>query len=153
MKTPATCTYVTVYIHERYNICTIQCPKERRLGSAYTRIVKQGKTRLERVWHYSYDVSLEDSLTQLLNNEAVLQEVRNKRTRQDGSMWDYSDGSQFKEHLLYKDHPEALQIHLYFDELEVCNPLGSRALKHKLGLFYYTLGNIRPELRSTLMAI
>ena len=54
-------------------------------------------------------------------------------------MWDYSDGSQFKEHLLYKDHPEALQIHLYFDELEVCNPLGSRALKHKLGMYVSTV--------------
>ena len=27
----------------------------------------------------------------------------------------------------------SLQIQLYYDELEVCNPLGSKAKKHKLG--------------------
>ena len=34
---------------------------------------------------------------------------------------------------LIKDDPTALQIQLYYDELEVCNPLGSKAKKHKLG--------------------
>ncbi|XP_028407455.1 uncharacterized protein LOC114530067 [Dendronephthya gigantea] len=42
---------------------------------------------------------------------------------------------------------------LYYDDLETCNPLGSRATKHKLGAFYYTLGNIRPTYRSSIKAI
>ena len=49
-------------------------------------------------------------------------------------MLDYSDGANFKVHPLYKEHPGALQIQLYYDELEICNPLGSKALKHKLGM-------------------
>lgn len=32
-------------------------------------------------------------------------------------------------------HSDALEIFLYFDELEVCNPLGSKAKIHKLGEF------------------
>lgn len=42
---------------------------------------------------------------------------------------------------------------LYTDEIELCNPLGSRANKNKLLLIYYTLGNINPEYRSRLAAI
>lgn len=38
-------------------------------------------------------------------------------------------------------------------EIELCNPLGSRATKNKLLLIYYTLGNISPKYRSRLAAI
>jgi hypothetical protein len=51
-----------------------------------------------------------------------------------------------------KDHT-ALQIILYYDELEVCNPLGSRRKKHKLGAFYFNIGNISPKYRSTIGSI
>ena len=58
---------------------------------------------------------------------------------------------------------------MYFDELEICNPLGSKAKIHKLGLFdykyacyeififtgsfYFTLGNLSPKYRSKLSSI
>ena len=48
---------------------------------------------------------------------------------------DYCDGSLFQTHPLFSVEPHALQIMLYFDELEVCNPLGSSAKVHKLGVF------------------
>ena len=69
----------------------------------------------------------------------------------------------------------SLEIMAYYDDAEICNPLGSRAKKHKLGkcvlprsqvcalkcynpfylsaLFYYTLGNISPKYRSSLQSI
>lgn len=48
-------------------------------------------------------------------------------------MGDFCDGEQFKEHSLLKDDPTALQICLYYDDLEICNALGSKTKKHKLG--------------------
>ena len=57
---------------------------------------------------------------------------------------------------------------LYYDELETCNPLGSKAKIHKLGedkliclvfnyayssAFYFSLGNLPPKLRSSLASI
>lgn len=30
---------------------------------------------------------------------------------------------------------DALQINLYFDEVELCNPLGSKVKVHKLGMY------------------
>lgn len=58
-----------------------------------------------------------------------------------------------KSHRLFSAHPSALQIILYSDEIEICNPLGSHASKNKLVMFYYTLGNINPKYRSKLPAI
>lgn len=64
---------------------------------------------------------------------------------------------------------DALQIIFYYDDAEICNPLGSKRLIHKigrhpkvaylfiqyqfLGLFYYTLGNLSPRYRSKLSNI
>lgn len=50
---------------------------------------------------------------------------------------DYCDGEGFAIHPLFSVHDDALQIFMYFDELEICNPLGSKARIHKLGLFDY----------------
>ena len=53
----------------------------------------------------------------------------------------------------------------YFDELEVCNPIGSKVKIHKLGMFeavvivfilgafYFMLGNLSPRYRSRLFVI
>lgn len=51
----------------------------------------------------------------------------------DGLMRDYCDGSHFKAHPLFAREPNALQIQLYFDEIDVCNPIGAKAVIHKLG--------------------
>ena len=51
-----------------------------------------------------------------------------------GLMGDYCDGLLFSDNKLFNEDPAALQIQLYYDELEVCNPLGSKTKKHKLGM-------------------
>lgn len=87
---------------------------------------------------------------------------------------DYCDGELFLSSELFQEDPCALQIQLYYDELEVGNPIGSKAKKHKLGkgcvygnlvmsfnahyhfflgLVYYLLGNLEPRLRSSLKSI
>ena len=45
---------------------------------------------------------------------------------------DYRNGSKFKTHPIYSKYPDALQIFFYYDDLETCNPLGSKAKIHKL---------------------
>ena len=46
-----------------------------------------------------------------------------------------------------------LQIIAYYDELELCNPLGAYVKKHKLGVVTFSLGNIHPQYSSTLRTI
>ena len=51
----------------------------------------------------------------------------------DDVLRDYCDGNSYSKHpLLAKDH-SFLQIILYYDDLEVCNPIGSKRIIHKLG--------------------
>lgn len=51
-----------------------------------------------------------------------------------GKLADYCDGTIFSTHPLFKAKQTALQICLYYDDVEVCNPLGSSRGKHKLGI-------------------
>jgi len=49
---------------------------------------------------------------------------------------DFCDGEAFSSHPLFSVQNNSLQIMLYYDELEVCNALGSKAKIHKLGIHY-----------------
>lgn len=46
---------------------------------------------------------------------------------------DFCDGSHFRSHPMFATHSKSLQIFLYYDDIEMCNPLGSHTKKHKLG--------------------
>jgi len=52
----------------------------------------------------------------------------------DGFLRDICDGQQGAEHPFSDD--KFLQVLAYFDEVEVCNPLGSRVKIHKLGILH-----------------
>ena len=92
--------------------------------------------------------------------------------RTDELYGDVCDAQLVREHPLFNEDPNALQLLIYFDEVEVVNPLGAHRGVHKLGikctvhvcilymivsfslrLFYYSLGNIRPAFRSNLKVI
>lgn len=46
-----------------------------------------------------------------------------------------------------------LFIQIYYDDIEICNPLGAKAKIHKLGMFYFIISNFAPHLKSQLSAI
>lgn len=62
-----------------------------------------------------------------------MEEILTCRASQDGAYRDYCDGSFIKNHEMFQQNDEILQLVFYFDELEVANPLGSKRGKHKLG--------------------
>ena len=51
----------------------------------------------------------------------------------DGVMRDICDGMCVKNHTLFQKYPNALQVIIYYDDIEICNPLGSSAGNQKLG--------------------
>ena len=95
------------------------------------------------------------SLERLLQQDVILHEVQNctYRTKKDGLIEDYCDGFLFKSNPLFSSEPHSLQIIAYYDELELCNPLGTHVKQHKLGIIFYVLGNIHPKYCSSLKAI
>lgn len=55
-------------------------------------------------------------------------------------MWsDFSVTDNFKYHPPFGTDPCVLQILLYFGEVEVCSPVGSRENKHKHGKSFFQL--------------
>ncbi len=62
-------------------------------------------------------------------------------------------GSVYNTHPIFSEDTEALQIIAYYDEIELCNPLGSSTKIHKLGCLFFTLGNVHPKFRSQLKSI
>ena len=72
-----------------------------------------------------------------------------KRRQENGICYDVYDGTILKEHKYYQEkQSNSLQIVLYHDEVEVCNPLSSHAGVHKIDMFYDNLLNIDPKFRS-----
>ena len=49
-----------------------------------------------------------------------------------GLLADFQDGRVLFSHTLFSLHPNILQLFLYYDDVELCNPLGSKRHKHKL---------------------
>ena len=60
----------------------------------------------------------------------------------------YEDGSNYTSSPLFQRQPRALQIMLYMDEVQMCNPIGS--YNHKLVYVYFSLGNLPYKYRSKL---
>ena len=50
-----------------------------------------------------------------------------------GRMRDYCDSKDFNEHPIFSAEPNALQIQLYYDDIDVCNAIGSKSVIHTLG--------------------
>ena len=69
----------------------------------------------------------------MLSNEVVRKEVTTSHIRSDGILEDFCDEEYFKEHQVFKVHPNALQFILYYDDIEVANPLGAKSGVHKIG--------------------
>lgn len=62
-------------------------------------------------------------------------------------------GSILKIIFFFQKYKHAIRIQLYYDELEIVNPLSSKTGIHKLGVFYYTIQNLPPQINSELSSI
>ena len=94
-------------------------------------------------------IPLIESLKQLFSNKIIRTLIlRQPNQMKTGLFYDICDGSIYKDDLYFKENPCALMLILYHDEVEVCNPLGSKSAKHKLDMYYYTIANLSPKFRS-----
>lgn len=118
--------------------------------------VKKGQISVLAIKNKSfYYIPLIKSLEQFLSNSRILDMVKStpQSCPKEGFLYDIIDGSLFKFRTLFSIQCSALQVILYTDEIEICNPLGSYASVSKLLMVYYILGNIDPKFRSKLSAI
>jgi hypothetical protein len=101
--------------------------------------------------NFLYKISLLKQLERLLNFRDVYTEVNKVRTSQVGVYRRFEDGLNFKRNPLFKRYPNSLQVHLYVDEVQICNPTGS--YNHKIVFVYFSLANLDAKYRSTYQSI
>lgn len=62
----------------------------------------------------------------------------------------FVDGDVYKNNSFFQNNSNAIQLQLFFDEFEVCNPLGSKTGIHKIGAFYFVINNLPCHINSSL---
>ena len=77
---------------------------------------------------------MQDLINKLCTCVVCILQVVNGHKSRDGFLHDYCDGRMHATHPLFSTKKGSLEIFLYYDDVEVCNPLGSRRTKHKLGI-------------------
>lgn len=77
----------------------------------------------------------------------------NKSDTSDHTYFDIQDGMCFQNNTFFKSDPNAVQIILYQDAFEICNPLGAFRKKHKIVGIYMTFANLPPWHRSKVEQI
>lgn len=95
-------------------------------------------------------IPIEETLKKLLKMPDIVKEIECFHGSESDVLKDMCDGSIFQSHLCFSIDKKAIQIIAYFDEIELCNPLGSSTKKHKLGCIFFSIGNLRPQFRSWL---
>ena len=96
-------------------------------------------------------VPVTETLKLILSNEEVMNYVSNKlRKFEEDILSRYEDGQSFKENPFFKKYLDALEIHLYYDEFLVNNPLESKTHSQKIGAFYFSIANLPPHLHNYL---
>lgn len=71
----------------------------------------------------------------------------------EGQYKEFCCGSVHKKNELFSSDKYAIQIQIYTDDFEPCNPLQSKAGVHKLTAVYFAIRNIPPNMRSKLNSI
>lgn len=83
------------------------------------------------------------------NHSYVTKSFLNNNTN-DTVLKNILDGRIWKDTLIRNREKFVIPLTLYFDDFEVCNPLGSHAGVYKLGAVYFTISSLPPEYASRL---
>ena len=80
-----------------------------------------------------------------LSSEKILNMVLNgpEPSNNANTLCDFCDGTFFQSHEVFANDDTALKLLLYYDDVNLCNPLTNKM--HKITLLYYQLANIQVE--------
>lgn len=98
-------------------------------------------------------IPIEETVQKLINHPDYKVFMKNNSSTNSDILDSYMKGELSKQNKVLKNHPEAKRFLLYYDDVELCSPLKSRAGKQKVGAFYLLLENIPLKFRSCLKVI
>jgi hypothetical protein len=103
---------------------------------------------------YSY-ISIESVLGLMLSNDDIRHHLLSRSTilPSENHLTSFIDGTIFRDHSFFKDNPNAIRLHFYLDEFEICHPIGSKRGKYKVLAVYWFIGNFECKYYSELKFI
>lgn len=101
---------------------------------------------------FSY-VPILETLQFLFKFQSFRSYVENYIQNDNNDLKDIDDGTLLKSTVFWKDRKGTIKLHLYYDEFETTNPLGSKTGVLKLGAIYFIVRNIPPHLNTHLKNI
>lgn len=129
-------------------------PAQYALGTRFDQVIdrKTGDVRQQIVTDTFQYIPVTEVL-KLILKRPVMNLIENEERSINGLLRGYQDGSQYKQHGLFRDYPNALRFQIFYDDVEVTNPIGSKAGVHKLGMFYYSIQNLPKRMNCTMNSI
>lgn len=136
--------------------CGYISPLEVPLGYRMDQILdrKSGTYKPKKVMETYQYVPIISVLKLVTSNPGVRHAILAEKKSDDHNVLaGYLDGDYAAIHPFFSIHKHALRIQLYYDELEIVSPLGSKTGVHKLGAFYYIIQNLPSHMNSELSSI
>lgn len=106
----------------------------------------------KRVYETSQYISIIETLKMVMSHASMWNYVHSEQNSSDDLLVTFRDGITFK-HLFFQRYLHALRIQLYYDDVVVNNPLGSKVHPHKIGAFYFVIQNLPQYVNSSLGGI
>jgi len=129
----------------------IQPVEERLSGVSYVQPMASATGIVQQVGipDTYHRIPLKSLLTKILEIPGILQAMLEWQRREGDTIQDIFDGDFCKTHPLFQNEV-SIPLVIYQDDCEIVNPLGSKTGIHKLGLIYFILKSLPPDLLSRL---
>lgn len=114
--------------------------------------VRTGMPQKRKQQSFVY-ISLIDQLEKLINKDDIYFQITGNKTAVDGWYYGFEDGIAYQDNALFRNKPKSIQLHIYLDEVQLCDPLGSKVKRNKLVFVYFAIGNLENQFRSSLQNI
>jgi hypothetical protein len=121
-------------------------PEEIYFGSEEKQIRNHNGVILPRQIKTTFqNISVRQTLTSLFSNEDFFHKFFSEKKSSDGFLRLHRrDGEHFANHPFLKRFPFAVRFQVFYDDVDMINPLGSKTKVHKIGNFCYMILNIPP---------
>ncbi|XP_036148433.1 uncharacterized protein LOC118647499 [Monomorium pharaonis] len=130
-------------------------PREIPLGYRIDQRFNRCKQEWEQkqVYETMQYVSIIETLQLIMSHNDVREYINSETIYDHDWLINFRDGQSFQTHEYFRKYPNALRIQLYYDDIVINNPLGSRVQPHKIGAFYFVVQNLPQYFNSSLGAI
>lgn len=131
-------------------------PQEKAIGTRYEmKVDKTSKISIPRlIQSICQYVPITEQLTILFQNDKFkklyFEFNSEKHTCVEGQFKHFCCGEVYRNNELFQSYPNAIQIEIYTDDFELCNPLQSKSGVHKLCAVYFPVNNFPKEYQSKL---